>query len=93
MVSRIRDLRVEQAQRHGRIVGLPEAFAEEVAALADFLTDTHLWSEVTLVFEDEIVRHAAERWRVPVAEGWWLIFGWVTPFGPVEMELWREDDG
>ncbi len=93
MNSRIADLRVHQAQQHGRIVGLPAAFAEEVAALADFLMNCHYWSDVTMLFEDEIVVHGAGRWRVPVADGWWLMFGWARPFGPVELILWREDDG
>jgi hypothetical protein len=32
----------EQAQRHGRIVGLPNDFAKEVAALADALDVSRL---------------------------------------------------
>jgi hypothetical protein len=93
MNSRIADLRVQQAQQHGRIVGLPTAFAEEVAALADFLMDCHYWTDVTLIFENEIVAYAAGRWRIPVADGWWLSFGWVRPFGAIELALWRIDDG
>ncbi|RWH69159.1 hypothetical protein [Mesorhizobium sp.] len=93
MKSRISDLRVLQAQQHGRIVGLPKTFAEEVAALADFLMDCHLWSDVTLPFEGEIVGCGPGRWRVPVAAGWWLMFDWVQRFGPVELQLWHEDDG
>jgi hypothetical protein len=92
MVSRISDLRVEQAQRHGRIVGLPQNIAEEVAALSDFLTDCHIWSDVALLFEDQILAHGAGRWRVPVKAGWWLVFGWAEPFGPVELRLWHEHE-
>ncbi|MCB4858231.1 hypothetical protein K7W03_01345 [Sphingobium sp. PNB] len=93
MVSRISDLRVEQAQRHGRIVGLSKDFAEEVAALADFLMDCHIWSDVTLLFDGEVIAYGPGRWRVPVADGWWLMFGWTPPFGPVELQLWHESDG
>lgn len=87
------DLRVQQAQQHGCIVGLPKDFAEEVAALADFLVDCHIWSDVTLLFDRDVKPHGPGRWRVPVEAGWWLMFGWTPPFGPVELELWHEDDG
>jgi len=90
---RISDLRVRQAQQHGRIVGLPKAFAEEVAALADFLMDCHLWSDVTLLFDGEIVQQGQGVWGVPVTGDWWLVFGWESPLGPVELRLWREEDG
>ncbi|MGX9181802.1 hypothetical protein [Mesorhizobium sp. BHbdii] len=93
MTSRISDLRVLQAQQHGCIVGLPKAFAEEVAALADFLMDCHLWSDATLLFEGEIVGCGRGRWRVPVTAGWWLVFDWMRPIGSVELQLWHEDDG
>ena len=93
MTSRISDLRIQQAQQHGAIVGLPKAFAEELAALADFLLDCHLWSDVTLLFEGEVIAHGPGRWRVPIEDGWWLVFGWLPPFGPVELELWWADNG
>ncbi len=93
MVSRISDIRVEQAQRDGRIVGLPKDFAEEVAALVDFLIDCHIWSDLTLPFDGEVMAHGPGRWRVPVQDGWWLMFGWIPLFGPVELQLWHESDG
>lgn len=92
MVLRIIDLRIEQAQRHGRIVGLPKVFAEEVAALADFLLACHMWSDVILPFDGEVIRHGGGRWRIPMKgrSGWWMTFKWMRPFGPIELELWRE---
>lgn len=93
MVSRITDLRVQQAQQHGCIVGLPKDFAEEVAALADFLMDCRIWSDVTLVFDGEVMPHGPSHWRVPVKAGWWLVFGWTLQCGPVDLKLWREGDG
>jgi hypothetical protein len=93
MVARIADLRVQQAQRHGRIVGLSKCFAEEVAALADFLVHCRLWSDVTLPFDGQVEKHGQTRWRVPVGAGWWIVFGWIASFGPVELEMWHEDDG
>ena len=93
MSPRVSDLRVHQAQQHGVIVGLPKPFAEEVAALADFLMDCHLWSDVTLPFEEELVAHSPTSWRVPVEGKWWLMFDWAKPFGPVALRLWHEDDG
>lgn len=92
MVSRISDLRVEQARRHGRIVGLPTDFAEEVAALSDFLVDCHAWSDVSLPFDGAVDPHGTDRWRVPVDNDWWLTFRWDPPFGPVDLELWHDDD-
>lgn len=93
VTSRISDLRVQQAQEHGRIVGLPAIFAQEVAALADFLTDCRIWSDVTLTFDGEVVTHCPGRWRVPVNGEWWILFNWLKGVGPLEMRLWREDDG
>tara|TARA_R110002020_G_scaffold161283_3_gene346235 strand:+ start:1630 stop:1974 length:345 start_codon:yes stop_codon:yes gene_type:complete len=93
MISRISDLRIQQAQQHGCIVGLPKDFAEEVAALADFLMDCHIWSDVTLPFDGKVMPHGAGFWRVPLRDGWWLKFAWVPPYGPVDVQLWQDGDG
>lgn len=92
MSPRISDLRVHQAQQHGVIVGLPNLFVEEVAALADFLLDCHLWSDVTLLFAQDIVAHSPTAWRIAVEGRWWLMFDWAKSLGPVDLRLWHEDD-
>lgn len=94
MTSRISDPRVGQAWQHGCIDGLPEQVAGEVGALASFLLSCHIWSDVTLAFEEGAVTgHGPGRWRVPVTEDWWIVFAWLPPVGPTALELWHVDDG
>ena len=87
MTHRITDLRVQQAQSAGIIVGLPRAFAEDVAIIADVLSDCHIWTDVLSMFPGEVERHDPGTWKVPVAPGWWMLFGWQAPWGPVELRL------
>jgi len=93
VTERIRDLRVRQAHEHGVIVGMPRAFAEEVAMTVDLLKDVHIWSDLTLGFGERLFKHGPRRWRIKLSDGWWMMFEWLTPWGPVELRLWHEEYG
>lgn len=86
MVSRISDLRVTQAQEFGVIVGLPRDDAYQIAMIADLLTATHDWGDLTFMF-DRLAHHAGPVWTVPVTPQWTLAFEWMEGFGPINIHL------
>ena len=86
MIVRIADLRVAQAQRHGVVVGLPAETARGIAAVADFLGAASEWRDPAVLF-DELERHEARGWKVPVDRRWWLAFEWAEGIGPVNVRL------
>lgn len=86
MVSRIADLRVTQAQRHGVIVGLPREDAQRIALVTDLLIAMHDWRDLGFMF-DELARHHDSTWKVPVDERWALTFEWVDELGPINIRL------
>ncbi len=90
MTVRVRDLRVRQAQESGIIVGLPRAFAATTALVADLLVGTHIWSDAMLMFAD-IGRHQGATWKVPITEGWWMLFDWMDGIGAVELRMHNDD--
>lgn len=86
MISRISDLRVIQAQRFGVIVGLPRDDAYQIAIIADLLTATYDWGDLTLMF-DGLAHHAGPLWSVPVNANSAMAFEWIEGFGPFNIHL------
>jgi hypothetical protein len=86
VISRISDLRVTQAQQFGLIVGLPREEAHQIAMIADLLTATHTWDDLTFMF-DGLAHHTGPVWIVPVNAKWTMAFEWVDGFGPVNIHL------
>jgi plasmid maintenance system killer protein len=83
---RVSDLRVTQAQRHGIVVGLPRKEAQQIAMIADLLSATTEWRDLTFMF-DRLAHHEGRAWKVPVDQRWWLLFEWIEGFGPVNIRL------
>jgi plasmid maintenance system killer protein len=86
VIHRISDLRVSQAQKHGRIVGLSREDARQIALKADLLTVVYSWSDLHFMFAD-LEQHSNGIWKIAIDRRWSLLFEWVEGFGPVNIRL------
>ncbi|GEM_PF-6038405 len=89
-MNRIQDPQIRFALGGNTLPGHTRAFSEQVAVTASVLTDCHIWSDVLWGWPEQVVEHAPGLWRVPVVEGWWMVFAWKAPWGPMEQRLYRE---
>lgn len=86
MPQRISDLRVEQAQRHGRVVGLSRDVSETIAYAADLLASTVEWQDLAFLFDD-MQQLPGGDWSIPLDRNWAIGFKWMPGVGPVEIRL------
>ena len=86
VISRVSDIRIIQAQRHGMIVGLPREDAYHIAMTADLLTVCTDWTDVHFGFPG-LARHSGRTWRIPVDQRWNMLFEWIPGFGAVNIRL------
>jgi len=87
MNQRVIDIRVQQAQTYGVIVGLPKHVAEEIAEIADALEHAHYWTDVLALFGSDLRQLTGSTWGIRVDQQWSVLFEWESPWGAINIRL------